>query len=91
MFSIIVCLVLDKDMLEQVQFMHVSMVSAIQTKGRGNTNQWIESFRVEYSQDCTSFNSLMNVYHINHVRNRLVFLRISKSLNWMLNIENIDV
>ena len=75
MFSIIVCLVLDKDMLEQVQFMHVSMVSAIQTKGRGNTNQWIKSFRVEYSQDCTSFNCLKNVYHMNHVR-RLVFLRI---------------
>jgi len=71
--TIIVRLVFDKDLLEQVQFMHVCTVYAIQTKGRGNTNQWMESFRVEYSQDCSSFNSLMDVYYMNHVRKLALF------------------
>lgn len=58
----------------QVRFMYVSKVIAVQTQGRGDMDQWIESFRLEYSQDCATFNSLLNGNGYNHVRNILIFL-----------------
>jgi len=54
--------------------MHVSTVFAVQTQGRGDMDHWIESFRLEYSQDCVSFNSMLNVNGNNHVRNILIYL-----------------
>jgi len=41
---------------------------AIQTIGRASTSQRVESFRLEYSQDCATFNRLMDANGNNHVR-----------------------
>jgi len=45
----------------QVQFVNVSAVFAIQTQGRAKLVRWVRTFRVEYSQDCITFNSLLDV------------------------------
>ena len=49
--------------------MYISSVFAIQTKGW--SNKWVESFSIEYSLDCVTFISLMNVDGYNQVRNVL--------------------
>jgi len=59
---------------------HVSTVLAIQTKGRAGSGQWVESFRLEYSQDSATFNSIMDANGNNHVRNILVSLHINQLL-----------
>ena len=41
---------------------------AIQTKGRADYDDWTESYRLEYSRDCVTFNTLLNVNGNNHVR-----------------------
>jgi len=67
--------------------MYVSEVLAIQTKGRGNSGNWVESFRLEYSQDCVTFNNLLNVDGNNQVRNILRGLHISRPLDCKLYIK----
>lgn len=56
---------------------------AIQTKGRGDYNQWVEAYRLEYSQDCATFYSLLNVDGNNQVR-RFNCLGISQSSTFKL-------
>ena len=43
--------------------MHVSAVFAIQTQGRGIDQylRWAYTYRVEYSEDCNTFNKVLNV------------------------------
>ena len=60
----------------QVKFMHVSKVLAKQTKGRADYGNWVISYRIEYSQDCVTFNGLMDVNGNNHVRNVFIHLSI---------------
>jgi len=68
--------------LLQVQFMYASTVLAIQTKGRGGYNQWVNSFRLEYSLDCATFNSLLNADGNNHVSVFLFWLRNHLQANY---------
>ena len=49
--------------------MNLSTVFAVQTQGRGDVDQRTNSFRFEYSNDCVTFNSLINVNGDNHVSN----------------------
>ncbi|XP_028409028.1 uncharacterized protein LOC114531613 isoform X2 [Dendronephthya gigantea] len=39
----------------QVDFLRLAKVSEIWTQGRGNYDQWIKTFRVQYSMDTTQF------------------------------------
>jgi len=57
--------------------MNMSSVFAIQTKGRGDYSQWVESFQLEYSLDCATFNSLLNVDGNKQVHIRLFCPTIS--------------
>jgi len=47
--------------------MNVSAVFAIQTQGRDSLNRWVNTYRVEYSQDCVTFDSLLDVLGNNKV------------------------
>jgi len=47
--------------------MNVSAVFAIQTEGRADMEQWVTSYRVEFSQDCNTFNYLTDVHGNNKV------------------------
>jgi len=40
--------------------MNVSAGFAIQTQGRPLLDRWVKTYRIEYSQDCATFNSLLN-------------------------------
>ena len=53
----------------QVRFMNMSVVSAVQTQGRPGFSwaQWVSTYRLEYSQDCVNFNSVLNVDGSNQV------------------------
>jgi len=54
--------------------MHRSSVFAIQTKGWTGSSTWIESFRLDYSLDCTTFISLLNDNGTTQVRTILICL-----------------
>ena len=54
--------------------MNVSTVFAIQTQGRADYDRWVNTYRVQYSQDCTTFNNLLDVDGNNQVRSILIFL-----------------
>jgi len=41
--------------------MYASSVVGIQTQGRADIDQWVKTFRIEYSRDCVHFTSLMGV------------------------------
>ena len=56
--------------------MNVSKVYAILTKGRGDYNQWVESFHLEHSQDCATFNSLLNADGKKQVRHIIFPLHV---------------
>ena len=48
--------------------MKVSSVVGIQTQGRADIDQWVKTFRIEYSQDCVHFTSLLDVTGTDMVR-----------------------
>ena len=48
--------------------MNVSTVFAIQTQGRYDSDRWVTTYRVEYSQDCSTFNNLLDVDGNNQVQ-----------------------
>lgn len=52
----------------QVRFINVSTVFAIQSQGGGNMDRWINTFRLEYSQDCANFSSVSDVSGNTQVR-----------------------
>jgi len=54
--------------------MYASSVVAIQTQGRADLDQWVKTFRIEYSQDCVHFTSLMGVNGTDMVRSCLLSL-----------------
>ena len=58
--------------------MSVSTVVAIQTQGRYSTavDRWVYTYRVEYSQDCATFNKLLDANGNNQVRRFLIFLKV---------------
>jgi len=39
--------------------MNVSSVAAIQTQGRADKHAWLWEYRLEYSEDCVHFKSLL--------------------------------
>lgn len=41
--------------------MNVSSVLAIQTQGGANMDRWVKTFRIEYSQDCVTFNKVLDI------------------------------
>jgi len=53
----------------QVRFMSMSVVSAVQTQGRSGLTwiQWVSTYRLEFSQDCINFHSVLNVHGSNQV------------------------
>jgi len=70
--------------------MDVSVVQAIQTQGRASStfDRWVYTYRVKYSQDCVTFNSLLDANGNNKVRRCLEWLmqgRIFKIL-WLSEI-----
>jgi len=48
--------------------MNISAVVAIQTQGRANDDRWVVTYRVEYSQDCTTFYRVLDADGNNRVR-----------------------
>jgi len=69
----------------QVQFMNVSTVFAIQTQGRAGWDQWVSTYRVEYSQDCSTFNNLLDVDGNNQVRTIFIVLKVFFPSNQNVN------
>jgi len=52
----------------QVQFMNVRTVTAIQTQGRNvSAERWVKTYRAEYSLDCSTFVSLLDLDGSNRV------------------------
>ena len=47
--------------------MNLSRVIEVQTQGRYNYDDWVLSFRLEYSQDCASFDHIMDINGCNKV------------------------
>jgi len=47
--------------------MNMSTVVAMQTQGRANLDRWVYTYRLEYSQDCVTFNRLLSVDGNNQV------------------------
>ena len=67
--------------------MNVSTVFAIQTQGRGDGSEsWVKTYYVEYSQDCNTFTSQLDVDGTTQVRNFVVFSYIN--LQHALNIKH---
>ena len=63
--------------------MNVSVVLAIQTQGRGSisNDQWTYTYRVQYSQDCNTFNNLLDGNGNNQVRSILIVLKLISSVS----------
>jgi len=58
--------------------MNVSSVFAIQTQGRyhnGTLDRWPQTYRVAYSQDCSTFTNLLDVNGNNQVPSLLIVLQ----------------
>ena len=63
----------------QIKCLNVSAVVAIQTQGRANDNRWVVTYRVEYSQDCATFNRVLDADGNNRVRKPDLLNSSSKS------------
>jgi len=48
--------------------MIVSSVLAIQTQGQADMGRWVKTFRLEYNQDCVTFNSVLDIDGNDQVR-----------------------
>jgi len=61
--------------------MNVSAVTAIHTQGGGGTGavstQWMTTYRLEYSQDCLNFNSILYVNGSNQIGRYMFCLTVS--------------
>jgi len=67
--------------------MNVSTVFAILTQGRGDGSEsWVKTYSVEYSQDCNTFTSQLDVDGNKQVPDVLAFLCIN--LQHALNIKH---
>jgi len=58
--------------------MHVSAVLAIQIQGRHHVDQWVLTFRLEYSLDCITFYSIVDVDGNNTVQ--ILYLHVPSNL-----------
>jgi len=62
--------------------MNVSTVFAIQTQGRGDSSEfWVTTYRVQYSQDCTTFINVLDVDGNNQVQRILTVFKLISSVS----------
>jgi len=61
----------------KVQFLAMSIIVAVQTRGAANMVRWVTLFRLELSQDCVTFNPLLNASGSNMVSIAVLFYNVS--------------
>ena len=66
--------------------MSVSRVVEVQTQGRSDFDQWVLSYRMEYSEDCASFNYILDINGNNEVRSFL--LQSANTIPFISVLEN---